>query len=207
MKQERWLLYEIGHQINSPTHYSAIGGFPGISRDSISIWDVMGLSPFQHHFLGWTKERQGWLPGFRVRTVKVPGPDRDVTITLSPLERDAGAVQLIKIPFFENELVTRFGTIVFPFVGYVVENRLRINGDEGLPSSGVLVTLINENPDTFYGSKAIVMDKNPSTGTLDDAALQIGDTYSDAARNISISVVNQTGADDYNVRVKYKFSS
>ena len=123
-------------------------------------------------------------------------PPDDRTISLSPQERDVSGTQLIKIPLATG-----------PFVGYVVENRQRINGDEGLASAGILVSLVDESPLVVYGLKDIVMDNEPSPGQLlDGAALDVGGSYVDTAHNINISVTSKTG-DNYNVRVQYPLPS
>jgi M6 family metalloprotease-like protein len=184
--------HEIGHQLDLQTHYADIQ-WHGVTRESITRWDVMGLSPFQHHFLGWAKADRQWLIPARVTTVSPPD---DRTINLSPQERDVSGTQLIKIP-----LATR------PFMGYVVENRQRINGDEGLASAGVLVSLVDESPMVVYGAKDIVMDNEPSPGQLlDGAALDVGGSFVDTVHNINISVISRT-VDNYNVRVQYPLPS
>ena len=186
-------VHEIRHQLDLPTHYADLQWSPGMTRDSITRWDVMGLSPFQHHFLGWAKADRQWLTPGRIRTVGPPlDHDIDTTITLAPLEQDVNAIQLIKVPL-----------ATVPFVGYVVENRQQINGDQGLPSAGVLVSLVDENPMVIYGQKVIVMDNEPSPGSLlDGAALGVGGSFSDNERNISISVASSTD-NNYDVRIQY----
>jgi M6 family metalloprotease-like protein len=186
--------HEIGHQLDLPTHYADVHWFPGITRDSISRWDVMGLSPFQQHFLGWAKADRGWLRAASIASVGPPsGRNIDRTVRLAPQETDGSGVRLIKIPFSSAS----------PFIGYVVENRQRVNGDEGLASSGVLVSLVDETPAVVYGMKDLIMDSEPSPGQLlDGAALAPGGVYFDSGRNIRITVLDQTGS-DYDVRIEY----
>jgi M6 family metalloprotease-like protein len=186
--------HEIGHQLELPTHYADLHWYPGITRDVISPWDVMGYSPFQRHFLGWAKANRQWLASRFIQSVTPPA---DTTITLRPLERAiASGTQLIEVPFSSTSI-----SPPPPFLGYAVENRQQVDGDERLPHSGVLVSLVDENAP--YGYQDIVMDSEPSPGQiLALAALQVGDSYSDAERNLRISVVSESRR-SYNVRVQY----
>jgi M6 family metalloprotease-like protein len=186
-------VHEIGHQLDLQTHYADLRWSPSMNRDSITRWDVMGLSPYQQHFLGWAKADRQWFEAGRIRTVGPPvGSNIDITISLAPQEQDINAVQLIKIPILTS-----------PFIGYVIENRQRINGDEGLPSAGVLVSLVDENPMVVYGLKDIVMDNEPSPGQLlDGAALGVAGSFFDSERNININVVSMM-SNNYNVRIQY----
>lgn len=187
--------HELGHQLDLPTHYGDLRFSPGIARDTITPWDIMGLSPFQRHFLGWAKSERGWLTGARIQTVGAPTTPAliDQTIRVKPLENATNTgTQLIKIPFSN-------GT---PFAGLVVENRQATNGDEQLPASGVLVSLVDESPNVWYGFKDIVLDDATAPGNLNQAPLGTGQSYVDAGYGINIDVVNQVGS-DYDVRVRY----
>jgi M6 family metalloprotease-like protein len=182
--------HELGHQLGLKTHYKSLRWFPGDTRRAITPWDLMGLSPTLNHFLGWAKYERGWIPSTRVETVLPPsGADRDVTITLHPLET-AGGTQLIEIPIVLGP----------PFFGYYVENRRQINGDENLPSSGVLITLVDRNPNTIV--KTIVLDDPTFPGDIREAALELPDSYYDATNNIRITYMSHIG-DNAGVRVQY----
>jgi hypothetical protein len=143
----------------------------------------------------WAKFEREWIASAGVQRVDPPTTvDRDTTIALSPNET-AGGTQLIEVPI----------TAIDPgkpiFTGYTIENRQRINGDANLPSNGILVSFIDENPNTIL--KAIVLDDPGSPGDLNQATLEVGDTYIDSARNITISYDSQTG-NNANVRVQYR---
>ncbi|MCG8488246.1 MAG: hypothetical protein MI756_12320 [Chromatiales bacterium] len=182
--------HELGHHLDVKTHYGTIGWFPGGPRDVITPWDVMGLSPFRNHFHGWAKLERQWTPAAGVQTVMPPDTaDVDTTITLSASET-AGGTDLIRIPITDGPV----------FTGYTVENRRLINGDENLPQAGVLISFVDENPNTIR--KAIVLDDPGSPGDLNQAALEVGDSYTDAARNLTITYVSQSG-DDADVRIQY----
>lgn len=185
------IAHELGHQLGAPTHYGGI--FVGTGgRDTITPWDIMGLSPTLNHFLGYPKAERGWVPaGPRIVTVGPPaGVPLDQTITLRPLEQTTGSPQIIRIPFTGGS----------PFVGYMVENRRQINGDELLPSAGVLISAVDESPNSAI--RAFVMEDPGNPLDLNQAPLEVGDAFTDAARNLTVTVLSQSG-DNYDVRVQY----
>ncbi|MEW6574473.1 MAG: stalk domain-containing protein [Bacillota bacterium] len=184
--------HELGHGLRVPTHYGDLRWHPGLGRDVISPWDIMGFSPTLNHFIGWAKAERQWIPaGPRIRTVGPPvGSDIDTTITLEPLETNTAGVQIIRIPFTSGS----------PFSGYIVENRRRINGDENLPSEGVLISLVDENPSVIL--KCIVLEDPGIPADLNQAPLEVGDSFQDAARNLTVTVLSQSG-NNYNVRIRY----
>jgi M6 family metalloprotease-like protein len=185
--------HELGHQLGVPTHYGDIRWHPDMSVDVITPWDIMGLSPTLNHFLGWPKANRGWIPaGSRIQVVGPPvGSNIDTTITLRPQETYTSSPQLIVIPFTNTALGPGFS-------GYLVENRRRLNGDENLPSEGVLLTLVNQGPDMILPC-AVLQDPG-SPGDMNEAPLEVGDSYHDDTRNLTITVVSQSG-NDYNVRI------
>ncbi len=195
--------HEIGHQLGLRTHYHSFKWEGTTNRDSITPWGVMGLSPGMSHFMGWGKAERGWIPdwrtgGTRIRMVGPPTTANiDTTITLVPQETNTGGVQLIGIP-----LTAIVGTPP-RFLGYVVENRQRINGDELLPSAGVLISLVDESPTIGPGRRCIVLDDPGSPGQLNLAPLEVGDSFVDSTHNLTVTVVSQSG-NNYNVRVQYK---
>ena len=177
-------IHEIGHMLDVPIHYGDVRWSPGLLRDTVSPWDVMGRSPPHAHFLGWAKLERGFLDRERVTTIGPPaGSGIDETVTLHPLERltDAGA-QLLLVPFSARE----------PFTGFAIENRQQIDGDERLPQEGVLVSVVDAHPSVIFGTANLVLAAGSAAtgqGDLGHAAMQVGDTYTDPARGIEISVV------------------
>lgn len=188
--------HEFGHQLGVPTHYADLRWFPGLSRDVITWWDIMGLSPSLNHFCGWAKLNRQWIPGSLPRVLDVgppAGSNIDQTITLKPLEIDTADTQIIRIPIAPTAPEA-------PFDGYLVENRRKITGDENLPNEGVLIYRIDESPNIVL--KCIVMDDATVPGNNDEAPLEVGGKFEDPARNLSVEVVGQSG-DDYRVRIRY----
>jgi len=187
------IAHELGHQLNLPTHYHTFK-WNGVNRDSITPWGIMGASPGLNHFLGWAKAQRKWItPGSQIINIGPPsGQKIDKTITLRPIESVTTGVQLITIPIVSSS--------IDKFIGYVVENKSKINGDENIPSQGVLISLVNGN--FGPGRKNIVMFDPNSPNNLNLAPLEVGDTYTDSSHNIKITVVSQSG-NNYRVRIQY----
>lgn len=165
--------HEIGHQMGTPTHYADIRWSPGVTRDVITPWDIMGFSPTMNHFIGWAKDDRDWTQAAFVRTVGPPvGANINQLIRVRPLERAPGGadVQVIRVPIVATPV----------FVGYVVELRRRVNGDDLLPSAGVLVSYVDERPDNIL--KIVVMDDPSMPGNMDQSPLDLGETFTDPGR-------------------------
>lgn len=190
------LAHELGHHLGLKTHYGDVIWFPTETyRDLLTPWDVMGLSPGMNHFLSWAKFERTWIQPAGIQRLDPPtNANTDVTITLSPNEL-SGGTQLIEVP------IAAIDPAHPVFTGYAIENRRPINGDQNLPTSGVLVTFVDESPNSIL--KAIVLDDPGSPGDLNQATLELGDSISDAAHNITITYVSQNG-NDSNVRIQYK---
>lgn len=190
-------IHEIGHMLDVPIHYGDIRWSPGLLRDTVSPWDVMGKSPPHAHFLGWAKLERGFLDRARVTTIGPPaGSDIDQTVTLHPIERaaDDGALLLL-VPFSASE----------PFTGLAIENRQKMDGDELVPQEGVLVSVVDAHPEVVFGTANLVLaagSEATGPGDLGHAAMKVGDTYTDPASRIEISVISQS-ARSYDVRVRY----
>ncbi|MCK7502756.1 MAG: hypothetical protein MZV70_00780 [Desulfobacterales bacterium] len=88
-------------------------------------------------------------------------------------------------------------------MGTSLRTRRRINGDENLPSEGVLFSLVNEDPMNIL--KLIVME-NPSALNLDQAPLGVGESFTDPSRNLTVDVLSQTG-NNYTVRIRVPAAS
>ncbi len=188
--------HELGHELGLPTHYGSVSWHPG-HTDRITPWGIMGLSPGYNHFIGWAKQHRSWIPAMPTPRIEVIGPpagsDINRTIRLEPLETSTAGAQLIRIPF-----TTVSGGD--PFSGYVLETRRQINGDEQLPKEGVLISLVDESPDTVL--KLVVVHNPNHPGDMEQAPLVIGESFSDPTRNLTIDVLSETG-NAYNVRVRY----
>ncbi|MEL7487145.1 MAG: CARDB domain-containing protein, partial [Pseudomonadota bacterium] len=187
--------HELGHQLGAPTHYAAVRWFPGIVRDVITPWGIMGRSPTLNHFVGWAKEHRDWINPSSIVTVAAPSSGvTDRTIRLKPIERATSNAQFIRVPLTTSP----------NFVGYVVENRRLVNGDGELPQPGVLISLVDETPSRILKYIALTDDDDP--GNMGDAPLDVGDVFSDPSSGITITYVDDIG-EDANVRIQYASAS
>jgi hypothetical protein len=175
--------HEMGHELEIPIHYSDVNWSPNDTRDSVSPWDIMGLSPTWNNYFAWSKFKMGWLPIANIQNV---GPATtstiDTTVTLNPLHATTGR-RGIKIPFSTSE----------PYNGYYVEYRKQVDpgttrwyGGQVL-DDGVLVTLIDDRPEVPFGDKAQVMYNPLHSDDPARAMLRVGESYVDAGRGITIT--------------------
>jgi len=165
--------HEFAHLLGLPDLYD-----PYRRSDYVGRWELMGKglwngnppSSSPAHMIAWEKIRLGWVSESQI--VVVPsGVIRNVTI--SPLELD-GTTLVVKIPITDRTY-------------YLVELRQRIGFDIGLPDSGLLVTYVDGE---ISGAGSIrVIDANPLTATMDDAAFKPGRTFSDQTNKIYVSIL------------------
>ena len=185
--------HELGHQLGSPGHYGTIFGSTG-PRDVISPWSVMGFSPTLTHFLAWEKTNRDWTQSGFVTTVGPPaGAGINQLIRLKPIEQtpNGSDVQVIRVPLATSPT----------FIGYLVELRRQTNGDEQIPSTGVLVSYLDDSPATVF--KSVVLDDPSSPGDMMQSPLDVGEAFTDPAYNLTITYENNVGPNDANVRVQY----
>ena len=75
--------------------------------------------------------------------------------------------------------------------------RAQIGFDAALPAAGVLITLVNEN---LVVGKVHVIDGHPSVPELNDAVWTVGQTFTDSANNVAVTVTSKNG-NSYEVTV------
>ncbi len=189
--------HEIGHQLGMPTHYADVRWSTGITRDVVTPWDIMGFSPTMNHFIGWAKGQRNFTQGAFIRTIAPPvGANINQLVRLRPLSRAPGGAdtQIVRIPLSNSPV----------FTGYVVELRRQVNGDNLLPSTGVLVSYVDERPDNIL--KLVTLEDPSMPGNMDQAPLDLGETYTDPGYNLSITYESDAG-EDANVRIQYNLAA
>ncbi len=171
--------HELGHLLGVPDQYS---GFTD-AWPAMGPWDLMADDAFFNHFSAWSKLNRGWIPTI----TDMPCLDGacQVTTTLQAIELPGNNV--LKIPF-----------IASPFTGYLVECRVKYNGDFKIPEQGVLVTSID--PWRPVGSSIAQVVSPSGDNDFTTAALAPGETFVDSAREITITYVSQE--DGYKCKVK-----
>lgn len=163
-------------------------GLPDLYPDSklkkskhLGPWDVMdtgmrngepkGSRP--SHPSAWSKITLNWP----VKTVAVYAGSVE-EITIGPLETVTECVQAVILPSAAGRY-------------YLIEVRLQVGFDSYLPSKGVIVTEIDERRAPTSGMVRVI-DANPSTPDLKNAAFQVGQTYNDASKLVRISVTAES---------------
>lgn len=127
------LSHELGHSVGLPDLYDS----PGMGD-----WDIMAWDPPYNHFSAWAKRHVVWMPDDAVVTILPPESKKEVTkVDLGALAippTTTNPKRVVRIPFTSLDLDR--------FLGYHVECRLRINGDENLPQEGILIISVDEDP-------------------------------------------------------------
>lgn len=197
-------VHEMGHNLGCKEHYGNIT-IDGLQRDSVTPWSVMGMSPpwsAPTHQMGWSKYERGWLVndnqnGSRIRTITPPFNE---IITIQPQEElYSNGVQLVLIPLMIPYQER------FPFQGYTIENRARLNGDESIRQSGIVISMIDQS--NTWPKEGIIVVTNPNfPANMDEVPFRQNYSFRDNARNITITVVGQR-SNDFDVRVQYPMPS
>lgn len=177
------LAHEMGHGFGLP-HSS---GPYGQTYDS--KWDFMSSAYGDNppHTISYHKNKLGWIPDSRVFTPAV-GSTQDIFLERTAFPGNApGTWGMAKIPLPNN-------------LFYTVESRHRIGYDNAIPQEGVVLHTV----DTTRASHAWVVDPD-GNGDCNDAgaAWTPGETFTDAANQISVQVLSTSATGDW-VRIAYK---
>ena len=171
--------HELGHTIGAPDQYYT-GGV------GMGMWDLMDKDPFYFHFGAWTKLDRGWIDwSSNTTTMPCTTGTCEITTTLDPVERQGNNALLIPTSNMAE------------FTGLMVECRKPINGDEGIPEDGVLVTFSNPY-NLKYLAKTISEVRSNKSNKY--SLLQPGEVYYDI-RN-KVQVINQSKPGDTTCTVR-----
>ena len=171
--------HEFAHGLGMPDLYNE----NDLNAEYVGRWDLMalgtsnGIPPGSSpaHFTAWGKIRLGWTN--RVQSV---ARNAYINVTLNPLEDPGAVLHAVKLPVTSTTY-------------YLIEVRKQIGFDQYLPSSGVLVSFVDEMLSSGHGIVK-VKDANPSTSTLNDAAFQVGQTFTDYTKNVRVSILSSDGS-------------
>ncbi|MEU8521157.1 M6 family metalloprotease domain-containing protein [Streptomyces sp. NBC_01216] len=184
----RVLPHENGHVFGLPDLYTLDGG------GTVGHWDIMSEDwGANNDFLGWHKWKLGWLDNDQVSCASAPGTSEH---TLTPLAT-AGGPKLAFAPLGEKS-------------GYAVEVRTRDGNDEAVCEPGVLIYRVESDVDTGHGPVTVADSDRESGGCtrrpnvhaeLSDAPFRPGETFTDRANGIRISVLDEDASGAYRVRI------
>ncbi len=170
--------HEFGHLLGLPDLYST-------TVEQVGPWDLMargawngnpaGSSPAE--MLAWDRIFLGWISGSRILNVT---KNNRVNATVDAIELPSSSLQAVRVQASTGDTKHY----------YLVEVRQKIGYDAALPSSGVLITYIDETKST----PVKVIDAVQTTSSLIDAPFQVGQKYLDSENSIVISVVSTDGS-------------
>lgn len=175
---------EFAHNLGVPDLYDTTNG-PNNGKLILGPWELMDKGSWNGdppgslpaHMTAWPKVRLGWISGPMLITATLGSR----ALTVDPTEVASDRVHAIKIPIGADQNSTAY---------YLVEVRKKIGFDAALPTSGVLITSVNEN--RTIGIVHII-NGDPEEADLDNAVWQVGQTFTDSLHNVSVSVGGESG--------------
>ncbi len=177
--------HELGHLVPSSYRPWSGKGLPDLysyeaseknepSSIFVGSWCIMSVSRPPKHFCAWSKIMLGWITPEAVR----PSPTQVLLFTIQPLEKDSGLRAVM--------ISLKYDTY------YVIEVRTRTGFDRSLPGEGVLIYYVDESRKSGYGVVRVI-DRNPFTKTLDDAAFNVGDKFEDDENSVYAVIARVEG--------------
>ncbi|MFF1845220.1 M6 family metalloprotease domain-containing protein [Streptomyces sp. NPDC058232] len=184
----RVLPHENSHVFGLPDLYTMEGG------GSVGHWDIMSEDwGANNDLLGWHKWKLGWLDRNQISCASKPGTTDRI---LGPLAT-RGGLKLAFVPLSAES-------------GYAVEVRTQAGNDRAVCRPGVLIYKVRSDVDTGEGPVTVADSTKGSRGCtrspnvqaeLSDAPFRPGQTFTDAADGIRISVVDKDSKGNYRVRI------
>ncbi len=200
---QAYLAHEMGHGFGLPHSSGPADNPPSGLNIYVSDWDVMSASSgtcaaYDANYgclatgtNGYYLEMAGWLPPSR--EVTVTSGTQNVTLERLRLNTSTTSTLLAKVPIAGSS--RRFYTVqVHDLSGY----------DQNVPGQAVIIYYVNLDYDVNTNTgPALVVDADVGVNTnVNDAGAmwEPGETYTDAANNISIGVLSKSGS-TYTVRI------
>ncbi|MEE1771796.1 M6 family metalloprotease domain-containing protein [Streptomyces sp. JV185] len=184
----RVLPHENGHVFGLPDLYTVEGG------GSVGHWDIMSEDwGADNDLLGWHKWKLGWLDNSQISCAARSGTSEHV---LGPLAT-RGGTKLAFVPLSGES-------------GYAVEVRTKAGNDQAVCKPGVLIYKVSSDVDTGQGPVSVTDSTKGSAGCtrlpnvhaeLSDATFRPGETFTDRAKGIRISVVDKDEKGNYRIRI------
>ncbi len=175
--------HEYGHLLSLPDLYEANSDSTKPDR-FMGRWSLMGTGLWLGNPRGsspaeleaWSRIKLGWLIA---DSVELPPTNFSLRlVALRPLETASG-IRAIMIPIASSGY-------------YLIEFRSKIGFDSYLPQTGVLITRIDETRRSGEGVVRVI-DADPSTETLNDAAYDIGGVFIDPNHHVFIDILSGDG--------------
>jgi len=175
---------EFAHNLGVPDLYDTTKG-PNNGKPILGPWELMDKGSWNGdppgslpaHTTAWAKIRLGWISGPMLMTAH----SGRTTTMVDPTEVASDQVHAIKIPIGENQSSSQY---------YLVEVRKQIGFDAALPTSGVLITAVNESRNIGI---VRVINADLEEADLENAAWQVGQTFTDSRHNVTVTVGKESG--------------
>jgi M6 family metalloprotease-like protein len=180
-----WIL-EFAHNLGVPDLWNTTAG-PSNARTILGPWELMDKGSWNGdppgslpaHMTAWPKIQLGFISG---STLAIANRGATSAFTVDPTEVASRNLHAIKIPLANASNTSQY---------YLVEVRTRTGFDSALPKSGVLITYIDE---TLSVGSVRIVNRDPSTPDLSNAAWDVGQTFTDSQHRIVIKVTGKSGS-------------
>ncbi len=173
--------HEFGHQLGLPDLYNTNTGQTIMGPWSLmdkGLWNGNPPGSSPSHMDAWSKLQLGFMSGSMVTTASSGVTS---TFTIIPTEVASSSVHAVEVPL---------GTGVPASKYYLIEVRSGTGYDSGLPAAGVLILYVDS---TQLIGKVRVINGHPSVSQLNEATWSVGQTFTDTANGLSVTVTGQTG--------------
>ena len=180
--------HEFAHLLDIPDLFNTNTGQPILGPWSImdkGTWNGAPPGSSPAHLIAWGKIQLGFISGAMLATAN---PGVTSTFTIDPTEVESNNVHVVEIPL---------GTSSEPTEYYLIEVRASIGFDSALPNFGVLISLVNNNA---VVGPIHIMNGHPNVPDMNDAVWDVGQTFTDSANGLSVSITGKTG-NSYQVTV------
>lgn len=188
---------EFAHDLGIPDLYDTTNG-PNNGKSILGQWDLMDKGSWNGdppgslpaHLTAWEKIQLGWISGPMLLT----SPPGTTTTIVAASEIASALVHAVKIPIGATEDSNEY---------YLIEVRQHIGFDSALPSTGVLITFVNE---TRSVGIVRIINGDPGVADLEDAVWHLGQSFTDTVNNLNVKVVAEEG-NSYEVTVSTAVAS
>ncbi len=176
--------HEYGHNLELPDLYDY-----DYQRTFVGLWSLMDYGSWLDPPSSLMAPEKMWLGWIQPTNMTVVNSGEILNITLGQLERP-GDILAVKIPI--------------GYAYYVVEYRREVLTDSALPMEGVIVSYVDETVGSGHGPIK-VMDADPSSTTLRDAAFTSDTGFVDSNNEVAVKVLS-LGSENSSIRVQKGFA-
>jgi M6 family metalloprotease-like protein len=171
--------HEFGHQLGLPDLYNTSNGQTILGPWSLmdkGLWNGQPPGSSPAHMEAWSMTKLGWISGSSLAVANA----QVSSFTIQPIEVPTNGTHAVEIPISTNSP---------PTIYYLVEVRQKIGFDSALPTTGVLITYVDER---FY-PRVTPMDAHPTVAGLAGATWGVGQTFTDSKNSVAVTVSGISG--------------